>query len=85
MIDMRTVLLFLAAFLASGVEVVEMMTILLGVGMTSGWYSTLLGAATGLAALGMIVAILGPALAVIPLGRSGPLWASCSCSSVCSG
>ncbi len=36
--------LFVTAFLASGVEVIEMMTIVLGVGMTSGWRSTLLGA-----------------------------------------
>jgi len=59
--------LFVTAFLASGVEVIEMMTILLGVGMTSGWRSTLLGAFIGLIVLAAIVAIVGPALGVVPL------------------
>jgi uncharacterized membrane protein len=55
-------------FLASAVEAIEMAVIVLGVGATRGWRSTLLGAATGFAALAVIVVILGVALAAIPIG-----------------
>ncbi len=61
------VFFFLAAFLGTAVEVVEMMTILLGVGMTSGWRPTLLGAGAGFVLLAAIVAGLGPALTLIPI------------------
>ncbi len=67
MVDIHTFLLFLAAFLATGIEFVEMMTIILGVGMTAGWYATLLGAATGFGLLAAIVAVLGSALAYVPI------------------
>ena len=38
--------LVLAAFLASAVEMVEALTIVLAVGVTRGWRSTLIGVAT---------------------------------------
>jgi uncharacterized membrane protein len=56
-----------AAFVGSTVEVVEAMTIVLAVGTVRGWRSALLGAAGGLAALGAIVLLFGPAIAQIPI------------------
>jgi hypothetical protein len=54
--------LFAAAFLASAVEMVEALTIVLAVGVTRDWRSALTG--LGLAAITLIavVAALGPAL-----------------------
>jgi uncharacterized membrane protein len=56
-----------AAFLASLVECVEALTVVLAVGSVRGWPSPLAGAAAGLAVLAGLVAALGPALARIPL------------------
>ena len=56
-----------AAFLASLVECVEALTVVLAVGSVRGWRSALAGAATALAMLAAIVAIMGPALTRIPL------------------
>jgi uncharacterized membrane protein len=64
---MRDVFLFLSSFLASAVEMVEALTIVLAVGLTRGWRSTLIGAGVALVALAVIVAALGPALSLIPL------------------
>ncbi|MDB5074807.1 MAG: hypothetical protein JWO42_986 [Chloroflexi bacterium] len=64
---MSGLFLFLATFLASAVEMVEALTIVLAAGLTRGWRSTLIGVAAGLAVLAVIVAILGPALTVIPI------------------
>jgi uncharacterized membrane protein len=61
------VVLFAASFLASGVEMVEALTIVLAVGLTRGWRSALAGAGAALVVLAVIVAILGPALTVIPI------------------
>jgi len=61
------VLLFLAVFVASAVEAVEALTIVLAVGVTRGWRSTLFGVAAATVALAAIVAILGPALSRIPI------------------
>jgi len=61
------VFLVLSAFLASAVEGVEALTIVLASGVARGWRSSLTGAAAALAALAVIVAALGPALTVIPI------------------
>jgi uncharacterized membrane protein len=59
--------LFAAAFLASAVEMVEALTIVLAVGVTRDWRSALTG--VGLAAIVLIavVAALGPALTLLPI------------------
>ena len=57
----------LAAFLASLVEFVEALTVVLAVGATRGWRSALTGAGAGLLTLSVLVIALGPALARIPL------------------
>lgn len=54
--------IFIAAFLASSVEFVEAFTIVLVIGVTINWRSSLLGSALALAALAIIVAVLGTAL-----------------------
>jgi uncharacterized membrane protein len=59
--------LLLATFLASSVETVEALTIVLAVGVTRGWRSTSLGIVAALAALAGVVALLGPGLVAIPL------------------
>jgi uncharacterized membrane protein len=65
---MSTPLLVLTAFLASAVEMVEALTIILAVGLTRGWRSALVGAAAGLVVLAVVVAALGPALVrLVPL------------------
>ena len=57
----------LASFLASLVEVVEAFTIVLAVGTVQGWRPALSGAIAGLVVLAVAIAILGPALELIPL------------------
>lgn len=57
----------LAAFLASLVEFVEALTIVLAVGTVRGWRSSLLGTIAGVVFLALLVAIFGPALQHIPL------------------
>jgi len=61
------VFLVLSAFLASAVEMVEALTIVLAAGLSRGWRSSLTGAAAAAVVLAVIVAILGPALTLIPL------------------
>ena len=61
------VLLFGAAFLACAVEMVEALTIVLAVGVTRDWRSSLIGVALAAVALAVIVAALGPALTVLPI------------------
>jgi uncharacterized membrane protein len=58
----------LTTFLASSVEAIEMVIIVLGVGAARGWRSALIGAAAGFALLAVIVAVLNVALAAIPIG-----------------
>jgi uncharacterized membrane protein len=64
---MHEVLLVAAAFLACAVEMVEALTIVLAVGVTRGWRSAIIGTAAALGALTVVVAALGPALAVLPI------------------
>jgi len=56
-----------AAFLASLVECVEALTVVLAVGSVRGWRSAIAGAASALLVLAAIVAAVGPALTRIPL------------------
>lgn len=58
----------LAAFLASLVEFVEALTVVLAVGTVRGWRPALTGTGLGLAVLAALVLALGPALTRIPLG-----------------
>jgi uncharacterized membrane protein len=57
----------LGAFLASAVEMVEALTIVLGVGVVRGWRAPLIGVAAATGTLAVLVAALGPALSVIPI------------------
>src|SRR6266851_1273081 len=58
----------LTTFLASSVEAIEMVIIVLGVGAARGWRSALIGAAAGFALLAVTIAVLNVALAGIPIG-----------------
>ncbi len=64
---MRDVLLVLSVFLACFVEAVEALTIVLAVGVTRGWRSALQGVGAALLVLAVVVAVLGPALSIVPL------------------
>ncbi len=57
----------LAAFLASLVEFVEALTIVLAVGTTRGWRSAIVGAGAGALFLTVLTLAVGPALQRIPL------------------
>ncbi|HZT54404.1 MAG TPA: hypothetical protein VE995_08485 [Gaiellaceae bacterium] len=59
--------LVVSAFLASAVEMVEALTIVLAAGLARGWRSSLAGLGAAVLALAVAVAALGPALSVIPL------------------
>ncbi len=59
----------LPAFLASLVEFVEALTIVLAVGVTRGWTSAFFGSACAAAVLAAAVALFGPALTHVPLAR----------------
>jgi uncharacterized membrane protein len=63
----REVLLFLAVFAAAAVEGVEAVTIVLAAGLTRGWRSALAGAGVASLALAVTVAVLGPALTLLPI------------------
>ena len=54
-------------FVACAVEAVEALTIVLAAGLTREWRSTLQGLAAALAVLTAVVAVAGPALALVPL------------------
>jgi Ca2+/H+ antiporter, TMEM165/GDT1 family len=58
----------ITTFLASAVEAIEMVTIVVGVGATRGWRSTLIGAASGFGVLAVVVVVLGAALSQVPIG-----------------
>ncbi len=57
----------LAAFCGSLVEAVEALTIVLAVGTVRGWRSALIGTAAGVLVLLLLVLLLGPVLAFIPI------------------
>jgi uncharacterized membrane protein len=58
-----------ASFLASAVEFVEAVTIVLAVGTTRQWRSTLIGTGTAILVLAALVAVFGTAIAVlVPIG-----------------
>ena len=59
--------LVLSVFLACCVEAVEALTVILATGVTRGWRASLYGAGAGVAALAVIVAVLGPAVTQVPL------------------
>jgi uncharacterized membrane protein len=59
--------LAVSVFLACAVEAVEALTILLAVGTTRSWSSTLAGAGTATATLAALVAALGPGLTALPI------------------
>ena len=64
---MHGALLFLAAFAASAVEMVEALTIVLAVGVTRGWRDVATGVGAALACLTLVVVALGPALTHLPI------------------
>jgi uncharacterized membrane protein len=67
-VSTSAILVLLGAFLASAVEFVEALTIVLGVGIVRGWRSTLIGVASATIDLAVHIAALGPALSVVPIG-----------------
>jgi uncharacterized membrane protein len=56
-----------AVFLASAVEMVEALTIVVAVGHTEGWRPALRGTVVAVVTLAALVAIVGPALTKVPL------------------
>src|SRR6266478_147532 len=58
----------ITTFLASAVEAIEMVTIVVGVGATRGRRSTIIGAVAGCAVLTVVVVVVGAALTAIPIG-----------------
>lgn len=64
----KLIFLFISVFLASTVEWVEALTIVLAVGITRQWRSTLIGVATATVALALFVGVFGTAIQVwVPL------------------
>ncbi len=57
----------IASFLASMVEFVEALTIVLAVGITRGWRPALIGTAAGVLFLTVLVLVFGPALQQVPI------------------
>ena len=64
---MSSLALFLTVFVACAVEAVEALTIVLAAGLTREWRSTFQGMAAALVVLAATVAVLGPALTLVPL------------------
>jgi len=64
---MTAAFLVASSFLASAVEFVEALTIVLAAGLTRGWRSSLTGLAAATVVLAAIVAALGPTLKLIPI------------------
>ncbi|HEX4521283.1 MAG TPA: hypothetical protein VH063_17010 [Gaiellaceae bacterium] len=64
---MGTGSLVVSVFLASLVEMVEALTIVLAAALARGWRSALVGTAAAVGCLAIVIAALGPALTQIPL------------------
>ncbi len=64
---MTAAVLAVSVFLACLVESVEALTIVLASGVSRGWRSAGQGVLAGVAVLAVVVAVLGPALTLIPL------------------
>src|SRR4051794_25832386 len=60
-------LLVASSALASAVEMVEALTIVLALGTARGWRAPLLGSAAALGALAVCTAVLGPAIGALPI------------------
>jgi uncharacterized membrane protein len=61
-VNSSAIVLMIAVFLASSVEMVEALTIVMAAGVSRGWRSAFEGVAAALAVLAVVVAALGPAL-----------------------
>jgi uncharacterized membrane protein len=68
MVSTSALPVLITTFLASAVEAIEMVTIVVGVGATRGWRSTIIGTASGFGVLAVVVVLLGAALQAIPIG-----------------
>jgi uncharacterized membrane protein len=66
-VSTSSILIVLGAFLASAVEMVEALTIVLGVGIVRGWRAPLIGVAAATLVLAALVALLGSALSGVPI------------------
>ena len=67
-VDSSAIVLVVAVFLASSVEMVEALTIVVAAGVSRGWRSAFEGVAAAVAALAVLVAVLGPAIVhLVPL------------------
>ena len=64
---MNSLALVIAVFLACLVEAVEATTIVLAAGATRNWRSAMTGTFVGVVVLGLIIAVAGPAITLIPL------------------
>lgn len=63
------IVLVMAVFLASAVEMVEALTIVVAVGVSRGWRPALEGVVAAIAVLALVVSVLGTAIVtVVPLG-----------------
>jgi uncharacterized membrane protein len=68
-VNSSAIVLIVAVFLASAVEMVEALTIVVAAGIGRGWRSALEGAATAIVVLAVVVAAVGPAIVHwVPLG-----------------
>ena len=65
---MNAAALILTVFVACAVEAVEALTIVLAAGLTRDWRSTFQGMSVALVVLAAVVAAVGPALTLFPLG-----------------
>ncbi len=65
---MNSLPLILTVFVACAVEATEALTIVLASGLTREWRSTFQGMAVALVVLAIVVAAVGPALTLVPLG-----------------